>query len=80
MNMLGLVLPRWTGCLHSFKTCELNSTLILVVTCGQLKDYLRGVKDSVNPKFASSDSKTDGTKTKHVFPPFLRLALVRWIF
>ena len=33
------------------------STLILVVTCGLLKDYLRGYVFSVNPEFASSDSK-----------------------
>ena len=57
-----------------------SSTLILVATCGQLKDYLRGVTLSVNPEFASSDSKNEGTRTKNVFPPYLRLALGRWPF
>ena len=34
-----------------------SSTLILDVTCGLLKDYLRGDIYSVSPEFASSDSK-----------------------
>ena len=46
-----------------------SSTLILVVTCGLLKDYLRGDIFSVNPEFASSDSKNECTRTKNVFPP-----------
>ena len=46
-----------------------SSTLILVVTCGSLKDYLRGVQESVNPEFASSDSKNEYTGTKNLFLP-----------
>ena len=34
-----------------------SSKLILVMTCGGLKDYLKGIIDSVNPEFALSDSK-----------------------
>ena len=55
-----------------------SSTLILVVTCGLLKDYLGGVIDSVNVELASSDSKNECTRTKHTFPPFQRLALGQW--
>ena len=36
-----------------------SSTLIVVVTCGQLKDCLMGVIYSVNPEFAPSDSKNE---------------------
>ena len=46
-----------------------SSTLILVVTCGLLKDYPRGDVYSVNPGFASPDSKIESTSTKNVFPP-----------
>ena len=44
--------------IHSNHVIKIGScTLILVVTCGKLKDYLRGVMNSVNPEFASSESK-----------------------
>ena len=46
-----------------------SSTLILVVTCEYLKITSGGVIDSVNPEFASSDSKNECTRTKNVFPP-----------
>ena len=46
-----------------------SSTLILLVTCGLLKDYLKGYIYSVNPELASSDSQNECTRTKNIFPP-----------
>ena len=46
-----------------------SRTLILVITCGLLKDYLMRYIYSVNPEFASSDSKNECTRTKNIFPP-----------
>ena len=33
----------------------------------KVKDYLRGVIDSVNPEFAPFDSKNECNRTEHVF-------------
>ena len=38
------------------------------------------MRDNGNPEFASSDSKNNCTRTKNIFPPYLRLALQRWPF
>ena len=38
-------------------------TLILVLTRGYIREYLRGVVESVNPKFASSDRKISFLET-----------------
>ena len=57
-----------------------SSTVILVVTCGLLKDYLRGVIASVNPKFVPTDSKNEYTRIKKNCYPYLSLALGRCPF
>ena len=44
---------------------------------GNLKNYLRGVIDSVNPEFSQSDSKHLCNRTDVVFPSYLRLSLGR---
>ena len=33
---------------------------------------------TVNPEFASFDSKNKCTRTKYIFPPYMRLALEQW--
>ena len=45
-----------------------SGTLILVIKCGLLKDYLNWVIDSVNSKFAFSESKNECSRTKNFFP------------
>ena len=56
--------------IHSKHMNKIGSiTLILVVTCGLLKDHHRGVINSVNPEFASSDRKNECTRTKNGCPP-----------
>ena len=54
--------------IHAKHVNEIGSrTLILVVTRGYLKDYQRGVIDSVNPEFAKSDSKNECTRNEMFF-------------
>ena len=72
-------LDREVVFIHAKYVSKKGSTaLILIVTCGLLKDYLRGIVDSVNPEFAPSNSKNECTRTENGFPPYLRLALGRW--
>ena len=42
--------------------------------------WVQGFIDSVNPEFSPSDSKNEFNRTENLFPPSLRLALVRWPF
>ena len=55
-----------------------SSTLMLVVTCGKLKDYFKEFMDSVNPEFPTSESENEFNRTAHFFPSSLRLALGQW--
>ena len=51
-----------------------SSALVLVFTRGKPEYYLSGVIDSVNPKFAPSDSKNECATTDNVFPPYNELS------
>ena len=54
----------------SFQSKHVNkigsSTLILVIMCGELKNYLRGVVDSANLEFVLSDSKNECSMTQKI--------------
>ena len=63
---------------HVNKICSI--TLILVSTCGYLKDYLRGVIYFVNPKFGPYDCNSKCTRTEKKNPSYLRLTLGRLPF
>ena len=70
--------------IHSRHVNKIGSiTLILVVTCGYLKNCLRGVEDSVSPEFASYDSKNECTRTKNIFsylPEVSTGTVALWVF